>query len=226
MRKVKSKIRKKDEKYFRVSEAEVTGIIDDEFQFSYDKDNKVFYRTKIKVYRRSGTPDYIPVVVEKSMFPKDFEKLKLKGKIISVKGQFQSKKYKDENKKNHLDLFLFASFIEISEFHDFDPVSQNYVFLKGFICQDPVYRHTPFGKEIADLFIVVNRNGGSDCIPCIAWHFNAEYVREDLHIGDRIIIEGRIQSRKYFKRYSLDGEDGEYKEVCEVSIKKIEKIES
>ena len=43
-------------------------------------------------------------------------------------------------------------------------------------------------------------------------------------LGDKIELEGRIQSRKYFKRYSPDSDEGEYKEVYEISIWRFRKI--
>ena len=54
-------------------------------------------------------------------------------------------------------------------------------------------------REIGDMLVAVNRPyGKSDYLPCIAWGRNAVYARE-LQVGDRVRIEGRLQSRAYEK---------------------------
>lgn len=52
----------------------------------------------------------------------------------------------------------------------------NTVFLSGALCKPPSFRTTPFGREIADLMLAVNRSyGKSDYIPCIAWGRTARF---------------------------------------------------
>ena len=76
--------------------------------------------------------------------------------------------------------------------------------LGGYLCKPPVYRTTPFNREISDLLVAVNRAyNKSDYIPCIAWGRNARFV-QDLAVGSRIMLSGRIQSREYQKRLSED----------------------
>lgn len=75
----------------------------------------------------------------------------------------------------------------------------NGILLSGYICKPPVYRTTPFNREIADVLIAVNRAyNKSDYIPCIAWGRNARFVK-NLSVGDKVAISGRIQSREYQK---------------------------
>ena len=55
------------------------------------------------------------------------------------------------------------------------------------------------GREICDLMIAINRPyNKSDYIPTIAWGRNAVFC-EVLKVGDKVIIDGRIQSREYKK---------------------------
>ena len=76
----------------------------------------------------------------------------------------------------------------------------NSIVLSGYICKPPVYRTTPFNREIADLLIAVNRSyNKSDYIPAIAWGRNARFVK-NLSVGDRVALSGRIQSREYQKK--------------------------
>jgi len=75
----------------------------------------------------------------------------------------------------------------------------NRVTLTGALCKPPVYRSTPFGREICDMMLAVNRAfGKSDYIPCIAWGRNAQYAAR-FHVGDKLRLTGRLQSREYQK---------------------------
>jgi single-stranded DNA-binding protein len=124
----------------------------------------------------------------------------------------------EADRKNRLVLTIFARDIELLD-APFD-VNPNDVFLNGFICKPPVYRTTPFGREITDLLLAVNRSyNKSDYIPCITWGRNARYAGK-LNISDNIRIYGRMQSRVYQKRRD-DGEVLE-KTAYEVSVAKIE----
>lgn len=150
------------------------------------------------------------------------------GKKILVKGQFRS--YNSyENERNKLILTVFAKdVIEVEENEeDSDIVKKesitNEVVLIGFICKKPIYRQTPFGREIADILLAVNRAyNKSDYIPCIAWGRNARFS-QNLEVGTKVKVVGRVQSREYEKKY----EDGtsEVKVAYEVSIGSLEIVE-
>ena len=87
-----------------------------------------------------------------------------------------------------------------------DNETLNRVELCGALCKPPVYRSTPFGREICDMMLAVNRAfGKSDYIPCIAWGRNAQYASR-FHVGDHLRIGGRLQSREYQKLM----DNGEY----------------
>ena len=98
----------------------------------------------------------------------------------------------------------------------------NEVVLIGYICKKPVYRQTPFGREIADLLLAVNRAyNKSDYIPSIAWGRNARFC-QNLEVGTEVKIVGRVQSRNYEKKL----EDGTIlkKVAYEVSIGSLEVV--
>ena len=80
-------------------------------------------------------------------------------------------------------------------------LNTNEIILNGFICKKPIYRQTPFGREIADLLLAVNRAyNKSDYIPTIAWGRNARFC-QNLEVGAQVKIIGRVQSRQYEKKY-------------------------
>lgn len=102
-------------------------------------------------------------------------------------------------------------------------VITNEVVLIGFICKKPIYRQTPFGREISDLLLAVNRAyNKSDYIPCIAWGRNARFC-QNLEVGTQVKVVGRVQSRTYEKKH----EDGtvETRVAYEVSVGSLEVIE-
>ena len=118
-----------------------------------------------------------------------------KGGFICALGQFRSYN-KLEDGKSRLMLTVF-----VRELLDTQPdKNPNSIVLSGYICKPPVYRTTPFNREIADLLIAVNRSyNKSDYIPAIAWGRNARFVR-NLTVGDKVALSGRIQSREYQKK--------------------------
>ncbi len=194
--------------------AVITGIVSEEPEFSHEVYGEGFYTFFVDVPRLSEATDSIPVTIsERLMLPGLIEI----GNKIEVSGQFRS--YNNyTGTGNKLLLTLFVRDIRLIEENE-DTVP-NEITLVGYICKPPVYRHTPFGREIADILIAVNRSyNKSDYIPCIAWGRNARYTRS-LNVGDRIKLCGRIQSRHYRKRIS----DDEFvsKTAYEVSVIKLE----
>jgi primosomal replication protein N len=143
------------------------------------------------------------------------------GKHIEVLGQFRS--YNSyHNEGNRLILTVFARDIN---FLDDDAVvkNPNQIFLNGYVCKKPIYRTTPFGREITDILLAVNRPyNKSDYIPCIAWGRNARYS-ESLEIGHNIKVWGRIQSREYQKK--VNETEFEKRVAYEVSVSKLEYLE-
>ena len=77
----------------------------------------------------------------------------------------------------------------------------NSILLTGFICKPPVYRMTPFGREITDILLAVNRHfNKTDYIPVITGGRNAKFTKS-MMVGDKVSIVGRLQSRNYTITY-------------------------
>lgn len=194
--------------------AEIFGKISSDFEFSHEVYGEGFYSFTVAVERLSDTRDEIRVLVSERLLD---PKKDLLGRYVDVTGQFRSYNRHEEG-RSRLILSVFAREIELYE----ESVSKNpnVVFLDGFICKPPIYRTTPFGREITDLLIAVNRPyNKSDYIPAISWGRNARYA-EKLEVGTRIRIWGRIQSRVYQKKVS-ETEVIE-KRAYEVSVSKME----
>ena len=166
----------------------IKGEIVSEATFSHEVYGEGFYELYVKVMRLSGQADILPVTVSERLISEQDLKV---GSTLCAMGQFRSYN-KIENGKSRLMLTVF-----VREPVDVPPSKNpNSIVLSGYICKPPVYRTTPFNREIADLLVAVNRAyNKSDYIPCIAWGRNARFVK-NLQVGDKIALSGRIQSRE------------------------------
>lgn len=191
------------------------GKVVSDLVFSHEMYGEGFYIFSLEVPRLSDTKDILSITISERLLTGMDLKI---GDDIIVEGQLRSyNKFMDG--ANRLILTVFARNIEPCFEKSKNP---NQIFLDGFICKAPVYRTTPFGREIADMLLAVNRAyNKSDYIPTIAWGRNSRFC-QTLNVGDNIRIWGRLQSREYQKRVS---DDEVIKKVAyEVSISKMEKI--
>lgn len=192
----------------------IVGTISSGMEFSHEVYGEGFYVFYVDVPRLSDSCDRLQVTISERLIADQDMSI---GRRIKIEGQFRSyNNYKTEGNK-----LILTVFVREFEFINDDAVENpNQVYLDGFICKNPVYRTTPFGREITDILLAVNRPyNKSDYIPCISWGRNARYSKT-LKIGDRIAIWGRIQSRPYQKK----SEDGTVidKIAYEVSVSKME----
>jgi single-stranded DNA-binding protein len=194
----------------------ISGEIVTDAEFSHEVYGEGFYEMNVLVKRLSGQADVLPVTIsERLINDKD---LKV-GVQINAYGQFRSYN-KMVDGKSKLMLTVFVR--ELLD--DMAVKNPNCIVLSGYVCKPPVYRTTPFNREIADILIAVNRSyNKSDYIPCIAWGRNARFA-QNLEVGEKIVVSGRIQSREYQKR--LDESQVKTLTAYEVSISKLSAYEN
>lgn len=192
------------------------GVVASKLEFSHEMYGEGFYNFYLDVQRLSDAKDRLFVTVSERLITG--MNLEVGNEII-VEGQLRSyNKFVDG--ANRLILTVFARNIQPCMERSKNP---NQIFLDGFICKKPVYRTTPFGREISDMLLAVNRAyNKSDYIPTIAWGRNSRFC-ESLTVGDNIRIWGRLQSREYEKKVS--DADTVKKIAYEVSISKMEKVQ-
>lgn len=181
-----------------------------------------FYEVMLEVKRLSDKCDYIPVSFGERMIS-NFDDIS-EGKTIAVTGEFRSYNKLVENKSKLILYFFAKGFLPEEEKNALNIENSNLLTLKGFICKPPVFRETPFGRQICDLLLAVNRAtfNRSDYIPCLAWGRNAFFAKQ-WGVGTSVEINGRIQSRPYKKTT----DQGEEEHVAyEVSCKSIAVIEN
>lgn len=187
------------------------GEIITEARFSHEIYGEGFYEMDVLVKRLSGQADILPVTISERLI--ESANLKI-GSTLMALGQFRSYN-KQVDGKSKLMLTVFVREVLEEEYGK----NPNNIVLSGYICKPPVYRTTPFNREIADLLIAVNRAyNKSDYIPCIAWGRNARFVK-NLSVGERVALSGRIQSREYQKK--LSETDIKTLTAYEVSVSKL-----
>ncbi len=196
----------------------LVGKVTSDKRFSHEIYGESFYIFDLEVSRLSGNADIIPITIsERLIIEKELEI----GDKVAIEGQFRS--YNSyENEKNRLILTVFAKDIQFlnDEEEESNEKVTNGVTLVGYICKKPIYRQTPFGREISDILLAVNRAyNKSDYIPAIAWGRNARFC-QNIEVGTKVKITGRVQSRNYEKKF----EDGttQTRTAYEVSISSLE----
>ena len=191
----------------------IAGEVTSEPKFSHQVYDEDFYEFDLKVTRLSDSYDIIPVTVGEKLF----KNLNIKiGDKISGNGQFRSYN-KLEDGKSKLVLTVFLR--EILPYEEKE--NPNVIEITGYVCKEPVFRTTPFNREISDVLLAVNRSyNKSDYLPCIAWGRNARFVK-NFKIGDKVVVSGRIQSREYQKKVNNELVT---RIAYEVSLNKIELV--
>ena len=196
---------KLDTNYLENNYLTLVGKVTGEKRFSHEIYGEKFYTFNLSIPRLSGNADIIPITISERLIT---DEMLSEGRKLLIKGQFRS--YNSyENERNKLILTVFAKDVEelqeIEEQEESDIVKKdettNEVVLIGFVCKKPIYRQTPFGREIADLLLAVNRAyNKSDYIPTIAWGRNARFC-QNLDVGAQVKIIGRIPSKTNEKKY-------------------------
>ncbi len=171
---------------------EIAGSVLDNPIFSHEIDGEKFFEFQLEIERLSKSKDIIPVTFSERILLGESVK---KGDFVKVNGEYRSLN-KMDGQRSRLILYVFAKEIEFSSERKF----VNDVKLSGFLCKEPIYRKTPFGREICDILLAVNRTNyhKSDYVPCIIWGRNARFISGQ-QVGCKIEIGGRIQSRVYTK---------------------------
>jgi single-stranded DNA-binding protein len=207
---------------------QLSGMIVGDIIPSHEIYDESFYNFTLKVNRLSGNYDELPITIS-GRFIEKLQNISSKSKYIGIVGQIRSyNSYKLEDKRTKLILSVFVQYVNSinlnqnnSDQNDLE--NKNQVYLNGYVCKEPTHRVTPFGREITDILVAINRSyRKSDYIPCIAWGEEARFASE-LKTGDSIELTGRMQSRQYQKKLET-GETIE-KTTYEVSISEIKKRE-
>ena len=190
----------------------LSGKVTDEPTFSHEVHGEKFYRFRLLSSRQSGNCDILMCTV-----PEIIKNGINEGNMVKVLGEIRTRNVHEDD-KSHLEVTVFVKEVLLYE------KDENNVELDGFICKEPVYRETPFGRQITDLIVASNRerNYKSDYIPCIAWGRHAIRSSE-FDVGTRVKVLGRLQSREYKKK--IDDETYEVRIAYELSSAVVDVVE-
>lgn len=204
------------EKTTETSSVHLAGRVLKEPVFNHKTYGEAFYMVVLGIFRRSGYEDRIRLIISEKIL---CGRSPRQGELLEISGQVRTYN-REVNGRSKLEVTVFVRELEYRKEPGFD--YENTVAIEGFICKEPVRRTSPLGREICDLMIAVNRMyNKSDYIPSIAWGRNASWC-ENLNVGDKVAVEGRIQSREY-RKYTDDG-CPETRTAYEVSVVNVELI--
>ncbi len=194
---------------------QLVGTVVKEPIYTHEVFGEGFYETVVAVPRLSEQKDFIPITISDRLLVRHEVQV---GNKINLVGQFRSYN-KIEGEKSKLLLTAFVRDLLPMD----ETVTPNSIEITGYICKAPIYRTTPFKREICDVLIAVNRAyNKSDYIPCIMWGRNARFV-QNMKVGDKLAVVGRIQSRTYVK--NLGEDKSEERVAYEVSVSKINPLD-
>jgi single-strand DNA-binding protein len=99
----------------------------------------------------------------------------------------------------------------------------NHVTIIGNLCNEPEFATTQSGIARVNFRVGVQRrfkdkNTGqkvADFISVVAWRNTAEFVRQYIHKGDLVVVDGEIQTRSY------DAQDGSKRYVTEINAEDV-----
>ena len=192
----------------------IKGYLDTPLEFSHRLYGEGFYSCVFRVPRLSESCEYLQVTISERLYG---SAELAPGEMYCITGQLRSyNKYIDN--VSRLILTIFAQKLEPCEGEPMNEIE-----LSGYVCKEPIYRTTPFKREITDMLIAVNRSyNKSDYIPCITWSRNARYATK-LEVGQKVSLCGRMQSSIYEK--SLPDGNVIERTAYEVSVSRLELCE-
>ena len=107
-------------------------------------------------------------------------------------------------------------------------MSLNKCLIIGNLGRDPEMRYTPSGQAVTQFTVAVNRNykdaqgerqEETEWFRVVSWGQQAEFAAEYLRKGNKVYIEGRLQTRQW------EGQDGQKRYTTELVANTIQNLE-
>lgn len=159
-------------------------------RFSHESHSTRYDTFPLSVPRLSGAADVLNVLAPHALV----EPLGLaEGDGVELTGEVRS----FNNRSGQGSRLVISVLARTLERSDGEPANE--LTLSGSLCKLPIQRRTPLGRDICDMLLAVNRRyGRADYLPCIAWGSLA-VTCGGLGVGERLCLNGRLQSRLYHK---------------------------
>lgn len=169
---------------------ELWGVAEAEPIYSHENHGQKFYKFPLRIDRLSGQADRPVVVASENLLARAPVAAEQPLRAVGQLRSFNNK----SGQGSRLVITVLAQELERGDGSFF-----NRILLSGVLCKQPYLRRTPLGRSICDVILAVNRHyGRADYLPCIAWGQVASTVSR-MAVGDRLALEGRVQSRNYTK---------------------------
>lgn len=198
----------------------IRGTILEKPERSFEVEGETFYEGKVVSQRLSEANDILPFTISEKLI-KAYDITLDGGEEVNFGGELRSYNKMIDGKSR----LILSFFVKENLPKDDFVTNTNELTLTGFICKTPVFRTTPFNRQICDILLAVNRPNfnKSDYIPCILWGRNAKFIQGQ-KVGTKIELVGRIQSRNYKKEVS----EGVFEErtAYEVSCQRLSLLDS
>lgn len=167
------------------------------------------YEVELIVPRDSGTEDRIMLALGEYTLARRLDVM-LPGTAARVIGEIRYYRHPVEDGYRGK-VMVFARELHL----DMVLIGTNRVELTGTVMGHVHYRTTPFGRQISDMRMRVERGYGHvEVVPVITWGRLAQ-MASVLEAGEKIHCLGRMQSRSYYKKTD-NGE--EMRTTYEVSV--------
>lgn len=191
----------------------ITGTVVKEFYAFPGRGENERFRFYIRASRTSGTVDKIPCACSEGIKRYIISRsLDFMSDRITVVGEIQTM-----NVNHHLILY-----VRVDGVFEAGKYDENSVDFDGYICSSPIYRKTPFGRQITDAIVASNSDEfPSAYIPSIFWGRNAMRAGR-YNTGVHIKGVGRLQSRVYEK--VLENGESEERTTYELSISRMQVV--
>lgn len=94
----------------------------------------------------------------------------------------------------------------------------NHIIIHGRLTKDPELKQTSNGTKVTTISVACDRDYSSgeekqvDFIDCVAWRSTAEFICRNFSKGMPILIQGRLQIRKY------QDKDGNNRSAAEINV--------
>ena len=186
------------DEYFEGDQNQVLlrGWLAEPIKFDHQTENIAIYTTKLRIERKPGVVDIIPLYIKESKLALLNVRPSI-GDYMEISGRFYSLDIYSQDMKRTLETYVYVRKIR---FCNLGIPSTNEIHLTGEIlkCRKP--RKMKNGDNLIDFLLKVRRkNHRFSKLPCIVWGTYNSFQIEGAGIGAKLELNGRIQSRKYIK---------------------------
>lgn len=141
-------------------------------EHSHNHNGREYYKATITTKRKSGTEDEIQVILP------DYMNTLKAGTKAMISGAIRSRRANGK-----LINYIYADHVEPRNQDD-----ENETIVEGYVCSQP-YRKQTRKRELTQFLVCIDETRPSH-ISVLVWK------RNDIQIGDKLIIQGRMQSRQ------------------------------